>query len=615
MSAAARTLPPEAGARWFSPRVLATIGLLIAGVFFAHHQAGRFWFDPRHVLILEITGVALVGVVAVRPIRGRAIGFMNVLRSPSTGGRRTLAVVLAVGSGFYLYAEAAGEGRRFRPVIHDEYCYLIQARMLASGHLWMPRHELAGHFDTFHMVSEPAYAAKYGPGSALLLAPAIAAGLPYWIVPLALTALAVGLAYLVVTHWVDGLAGLMAAVMLPSLRALRRVSVEPLSQPVMMVLALVALWAFIHWRRRRSLGWFAVMSAAVGWGAATRPADAAALGLALGVGILIELRKAPAKQWAATVLVGLVSVAPFVALQAVYNKGVTGSWARMPWTHYGQRNDPYDRLLVGRPSTAEVSPDLPVQKRQFSQELSRAAYEHEAATPLWARFWRERLAETLAVDVPHALLIVLLPLGIVGAMARGRWPVFAFVAAFLLVYAIYTFYVAHYALVIAVPVLLLVLAGWDALAAGVPRAAGDCVRLVSAMLVLALAVLSTPQLERVRMNDEWQMAGTAREVDDRLAAVAGRPAVVLFRFDPATSNTHVEPVYNSDVAWPDDARVIRAHDLGDAANARLFAYYAAREPGRRVYRYDRAKSATANPLRYLGTAGELARNSAGSDVR
>jgi hypothetical protein len=117
------------------------------------------------------------------------------------------------------------------------------------------------------------------------------------------------------------------------------------------------------------------------------------------------------------------------------------------------------------------------------------------------------------------------------------------------------------------------------------------------------------------MNDEWQLAGAAREVDDRLAAVAGRPAIVLFRFDPATSNTHVEPVYNSDVAWPDDARVIRAHDLGDAANARLLAYYAAREPGRRVYRYDRAKSAAASPLRYLGTAGELARNSAGSDVR
>jgi hypothetical protein len=287
----------------------------------------------------------------------------------------------------------------------------------------------------------------------------------------------------------------------------------------------------------------------------------------------------------------------------------------MPWTHYGQRNDPYDRLLVGRPSTAEVSPDLPAQKRQFSQELSRAAYEHEAGTPLWARLWRERLAETLAVDVPHVLLLALLPLGVVGAMRCGRWPVVTFALAFLLVYSIYTFYVQHYALVIAVPVALLILAGWDALAAGVPRAAGDSVRLVSAVAVLALGVLSTPQLERVRMNDEWKLAGWAREVDDRVAAVAGRPAIVLFRFDPATSNTHVEPVYNVDVAWPDDARVIRAHDLGDAANARLLAYYAAREPGRRVYRYDRAASAAANPLRYLGTAGQLARISAGPDVR
>jgi hypothetical protein len=315
------------------------------------------------------------------------------------------------------------------------------------------------------------------------------------------------------------------------------------------------------------------------------------------------------------VLVGLVSVAPFLTLQAVYNKGVTGSWTRMPWTHYSQRNDPYDRLLVGKPSTAEVSPDLPVQKRQFSEELSRAAYEHEVATPLLTRLWGERLGSTLGTVVPHVLLLVLLPLGLIAATARGRWPVVALVAAFLGVYAIYTFYIVHYALVIAVPVLMLILAGWDALAAGVPRGAADSVRLVSGVAVLALVIISTPQLERVRMNDEWQQASVARDVDDRLAAIAGRPAIVLFRFDPATSNTHVEPVYNTDMAWPDDARVIRAHDLGDAANARLFTYYAAREPGRRVYRYDRAKSAAANPLRYLGTAGELAGNSAGSDVR
>jgi hypothetical protein len=242
-------------------------------------------------------------------------------------------------------------------------------------------------------------------------------------------------------------------------------------------------------------------------------------------------------------------------------------------------------------------------------------YEREAGTPMWARLWRERVAQTLWADVPHVLLMALLPLGVLGVVARGRWPVAVFAAAFLLVYANYAYYFSHYALVLAVPVGLVILAGWDALAAGVPRAAGDSVRLVSGVAVLALVAISTPQLERVRMNDEWPQARVARECDDRLDAVAGRPAIVLFRFDPATANTQFEPVYNADVAWPDDARVIRAHDLGHAANARLFAYYPAREPGRRVYRYDRSAAAAGNPLRYLGTAGELAGNSAGSDVR
>ena len=79
---------------------------------------------------------------------------------------------------------------------------------------------------------------------------------------------------------------------------------------------------------------------------------------------------------------------------------------------------------------------------------------------------------------------------------------------------------------------------------------------------------------------------------------------MLFRFGPG-ANPLAEPVYNADVAWPDDARVIRAHDLGDAANRKLMEYYASRQPERRVYCYDR--TATADPLTYLGTVREMAR--------
>src|SRR4051794_14970479 len=57
----------------------------------------------------------------------------------------------------------------------------------------------------------------------------------------------------------------------------------------------------------------------------------------------------------------------------------------------------------------------------------------------------------------------------------------------------------------------------------------------------------------------------------------------------------------ADVTYPDDAELIRAHDLGDARNVELFNYYAKRRPDLSVYRYDRGDDS----IRYLGSIHEL----------
>jgi hypothetical protein len=90
-------------------------------------------------------------------------------------------------------------------------------------------------------------------------------------------------------------------------------------------------------------------------------------------------------------------------------------------------------------------------------------------------------------------------------------------------------------------------------------------------------------------------------VDAAVAGIGKRPAIVLFKYDPERS-IHEEPVYNAGVAWPDDAEVIRAHDLGER-NAELFAYYAKRGPGREVYRFDEKDQ----KLTDLGNVAELSR--------
>src|SRR5205814_8613414 len=84
------------------------------------------------------------------------------------------------------------------------------------------------------------------------------------------------------------------------------------------------------------------------------------------------------------------------------------------------------------------------------------------------------------------------------------------------------------------------------------------------------------------------------------------PAIVLYHFSPQDVPDD-EPVYNDDVAWPDDAPIIRAHDLSPAQNLKLFQYYAQRQPQRQVYRVERSRILDENYRpQYLGRVTDLA---------
>jgi hypothetical protein len=91
--------------------------------------------------------------------------------------------LVAVGSAAYFAFAANRQNRDFFPKTLDDQAYVIQARMLAQGKLWMPQHECADFFDSFHMLSRPKYASAYFPGTALLYAPLIWLGLPVWVGP------------------------------------------------------------------------------------------------------------------------------------------------------------------------------------------------------------------------------------------------------------------------------------------------------------------------------------------------------------------------------------------------------------------------------------------------
>ncbi|HEY7117920.1 MAG TPA: hypothetical protein VH475_15140, partial [Tepidisphaeraceae bacterium] len=215
--------------------LFATLGLLAVGIACWATLAHARFGGAGALVALAIAVVALgAAILAIAPARRMTERWMDRLRCPSPRTRRIVAGALTLAAAIYFLKTATAQDRGFGPVLHDEHAYLIQSRMLARGHLWMPRHELGDFFSAFHLITDPVYAAKYGPGTALFVVPALWMGLDPWIVPLVLVSLSVGLLYLVLAQTIDALAGLLGALMLPSLGLMRRISIEVLSAPPML---------------------------------------------------------------------------------------------------------------------------------------------------------------------------------------------------------------------------------------------------------------------------------------------------------------------------------------------------------------------------------------------
>src|SRR4029079_921041 len=82
--------------------------------------------------------------------------------------------------------------------------------------------------------------------------------------------------------------------------------------------------------------------------------------------------------------------------------------------------------------------------------------------------------------------------------------------------------------------------------------------------------------------DGFQERVPQSDVQTKIEMLVQRPAVVLFGTPP---DLWTEMVYNTDVASPDDAPIIRAHDLG-LRDAELIDYYGQRQPDRTIYQFD-----------------------------
>jgi len=594
----------------------------------AFFSLGLLGPDGLFVFIVCIAAIALIA-----PIAGPLHRFFLRLGRPSQSRPVLCSLLAAIISTVYLALTAITERRHLVPAMHDEFSYLIQAHQLARGHLWMPAHPLAPFFDSFQLLVQPVYASAYFPGTAMLYVPGIWLHLPPYVTSLLISGAIAGLLFWITTELLGGLAGWLATLLLLSDIAFRQLSVMTLAQLPLLLYALLATAAWLRWRKSGSKTSAISIGVFLGLAAITRPIDALCFALPIAAAVILSKNSAvtrasgpcdvrgdekassspaspawaggpchdeppvvPFRQRSASVLAIILGAIPFLCLQLVIDRGITDHWLQTPFGLYADRD--YPGTAYGFHTfnpDAKPASDLP-QKQMLYQTYLKLIEHHQFANVLRDFYkWRLRLTVAQQSPVPYPLLVMLCPIALLG-LTKSRAVVMASLPLFLLFYAAYVFFMPHYVMVAAPAVILFILIGADA----ITKMSGNR-RFVSLALTLFIAGEATAALPQLTVADHDVFGtGILESVNTQLTALPHRPAVVLFTFDP-DRNLDEEPVYNADVAWPDDADVIRAHDLGEK-NRKIFNYYSRHQPDRFFYRFDEKNKS----LQPLGTTRQLA---------
>ncbi|HEV8606538.1 MAG TPA: hypothetical protein VGQ99_14285 [Tepidisphaeraceae bacterium] len=580
-------------ARWWLIALLLIIGIA------AWLTVGRALFDWPNQVPALMSGGAILVVMIIPAVRRVSIEGMRWLEAKLQNRVGLTAIIIAILSACYFAFTAIRQGRYLHPHWHDELSYVIQMRMLAQGELWMPVHPAADFFETFYLITDRVYASIYFPGAALLFVPEIWLHLPLITFPICAAGAAVGLTYWILARLIDPVSALVGALLMISVQMLRMASIMVMSNVPVLLMGLLLIFSFMHWQRERRMRWALAMGFFAGWAAVSRPLEATCFAVPVGLAILLRLREWDWQKRLAMIGLILAGAVPFLTLQVIMNHNITGNWRMPAWQYYSNRDFPQTTMGFRKfdPSIRPVS-KLPQKQRIFDLFVKEAVNSHQPHLLLkqWIDFRGPKLVEG---TMPYSILVIFLPLGISLCKSRWRWVVAGVLPMFVVLYAISVVFQVYYPIVLIPSVLLLVLLGIDALSCAMGRHA----ELVRATLLLwagLMAFSALPEAGR-DVKDRLFEPSLIRKIDDWEQNWRGNRALVLFRCSPQ-GNIDEDPVFNTTAAWPDDARIIRAQDLG-AENHKLFEYYAKIQPDREVYLFDEGTRS----YRRLGTAAELAK--------
>ncbi len=450
--------------------------------------------------------------------------------------------------------------------VQDEFGYLLNGEIYASGRLAMPPHPMGYFFETLHQLQWPSYVSKYPPGQGLVLALGYVLGEPIYGI------------------WIS--IGAMSASITWMLAGFCRVRWAFIGG----VVTGIWLGGFCYWAQSYWGGALTATGAAMVWGGARRawcsPRAGALCAIGTGTAILLLSRPFDGllaclvpgallaanytrkyKQGKLTVRPALMSalLAPVLlagAFQLACNKASTGSPWRMAYSEYRQQ---YDRNPIFIWEKPEVPPDYNHSRMEaFDILVQENASRH--AFPFGADLWA-RLTSLNNFYLGGAGILMIAYL----CIAPSRWHlwasagILASMASIVLVYAFNYHYLAAGVAPLAI------------ITVGALR--WIYVRFNTRFNLLALAGIILLAVLALGRGESADMRKTVLELKAHREALVGKlqaergEHLVLVRYERGV-DPHVEYVFNG--ANIDRQKTIWARWTSDAGKRGLFDYYSGR---------------------------------------
>lgn len=168
------------------------------------------------------------------------------------------------------------------PVVHDEFAYVLQAQIFASGRWTAPSPPMPEFFEQAHVLLVPRLAAKYPPGHSMLLAIGAVVGfLP--LIPLLLAGVTGALLFVAARRVSTGAVALLTWIIWLSSPMVQRFAPGFYSESTTAACWLGGWLALMEWRAGRGGRWLIVLALLIGLGAITRPLTMLVYAIPVGV--------------------------------------------------------------------------------------------------------------------------------------------------------------------------------------------------------------------------------------------------------------------------------------------------------------------------------------------